>query len=200
MLVIGLTGPTGSGKGCVAKLFAQHGLSVIDADQVYHELLIPPSACLDALVAQFGERILFPDGSLNRRVLGDIVFSDSTSLSELNRIAHSYVIEEIRRQLACMRKAKIPAAVIDAPQLFEAGLGYDCDVIVSVLADADIRLARIMARDNIDRAAALRRMNAQKTDAFFRSHSSYIVENNGSADLLLAPVREILTKTGVLPQ
>ncbi len=199
MLVIGLTGPTGSGKGRVAELFSQHGLSVIDADQVYHELLIPPSRCLDELSAQFGEQILLPNGSLNRRALGDIVFSDPAALAVLNRIAHRYVVEELHRRLAQMREEHIPAAVIDAPQLFEAGVDADCDVIVSVLADASIRLGRIMARDGIDRDAALRRMNAQKSDAFFRERSDYILENNGTPDRLRAPVREILSKTGVLP-
>ena len=86
MLVIGLTGPTGAGKGVVSEIFAAHGIPVIDADAVYHQLLIPPSACLNELVYTFGPQILNPDNTLNRRALGSIVFSDEAMLLQLNAI------------------------------------------------------------------------------------------------------------------
>ncbi len=199
MLVIGLTGPTGSGKGLVAEQFEACGVPVIDADKVYHELLIPPSDCLDALTDRFGVGILSPDGTLNRRALGNLVFSNPEALSDLNAISHRYIMERIRRELERLRRLETRAAVIDAPQLFEAGAERDCNIIVSVLAAPALRMERIMWRDGIDAETAHRRMSAQKSDEFFRTHSNYIIENNENADLLYPAVRKILTETGVLP-
>ncbi len=198
MLVIGLTGPSGAGKGTVGALLADYGIPVINADEVYHNLLIPPSPCLNALCEQFGRSILTPDGTLNRRYLGEIVFSDPEALQKLNEISHRFVMAEIRDRLKKLRAKDIRAAVIDAPQLFEAEADKDCNVIVSVLADKRLRLERIIERDGIDAEIALRRMEAQKNDAFFRTHSNYIIENNGNPDLLRPQVRRILLETGVI--
>ena len=198
MLVIGLTGPTGAGKGRVAELFGAFGLPVINADEVYHRLLIPPSLCLDELCEQFGRQILSPDGTLNRRALGAIVFSDTEALATLNAITHHYVMAEIRRTLDRLRRKNVPAAVIDAPQLFEAGAERDCNVIVSVLAERSIRRDRIVLRDGIPPETAEERIRAQKSEDFFRSHSDYIIENNDTGDNLLPSVHRILSEMGVL--
>lgn len=200
MLTIGLTGPTGAGKSTVAGLFASFGLPVLDADRIYRELLIPPSDCLSELVRHFGREILAADGTLNRRALGRVVFSDPAELEILNGISHRYVMNDVRRRLRGFRTDGCPAAVFDAPQLFEAGADALCNIIVSVLASPEVRLGRIMARDGISEEAARERMAAQKPDAFFRSHSDYIIENNGGTESLTASVRRILTETGVLEE
>lgn len=199
MLVIGLTGPTGAGKGTVAKLFASFGVQIIDADAVYHALLIPPSPCLDELTARFGSSILNPDKTLNRPALGAIVFSDQKALSDLNAITHRYVMEQIRSELDRLRKTQVKVALLDAPQLFEAGADRDCDVVVSVLADEERRLARITQRDGISPEAAQKRMAAQLPDEFFRRNASYIIENNQSPEQLTDAVQAILSEIGGLP-
>lgn len=198
MLVIGLTGPTGAGKGCVADLFAAFGLPVLNADRIYHTLLIPPSPCLDELADHFGKEVLTEAGTLNRQALAAIVFSNAEELTTLNTITHHYVMAEIRKRLEQLRKDEAIAAVIDAPQLFEAGADRDCNVIVSVLADPALRIDRIMRRDAIDADTAIKRISAQKSDAFFRAHSDYVIENNESPERLLEPVRRILSEMGVL--
>ena len=198
MLVIGLTGPTGAGKGCIADLFSAFGLPVLNADRIYHTLLIPPSPCLDELADHFGKEVLTESGTLNRKALGAIVFSNTDELATLNTITHHYVMAEIRKRLEQLRKEEAIAAVIDAPQLFEAGADRDCNVIVSVLADPALRIDRIMRRDGIDAEAAVKRISAQKSDAFFRAHSDYVIENNESPERLLEPVRKILYEMGVL--
>ena len=198
MLVIGLTGPSGSGKSLIAEMFAKYGLPIINADKVYHQLLIPPSPCLDELQRVFGIEILRSDGSLDRRALANIVFADPNSLAKLNEISHRYVMEDIRRRLRQLRNEHTRAAVLDAPQLFEAGANRDCGVIVSVLADARLRMERIIRRDGIDADSAERRMAAQKNDEFFRSHSDYVLENNGNPEMLLPQIHRILTETGVV--
>lgn len=199
MLVIGLTGPSGAGKGEVARCFSVHGLPVINADEVYHRLLLPPSPCLDALVAHFGKEILRDDGTLDRKVLSATVFSDPAELESLNRITHRFVMEAIRRDLEEYRQRGALAAILDAPQLFEAGAEADCNIVVAVLADRELRLRRIMQRDDLDEARALRRIEAQKSDVFFRKHADYIIENNGGAENLQSAVDRILREMGVLP-
>ena len=198
MLVIGLTGPTGAGKGSVAELFASYGLPVINADQTYHELLLPPSPCLSELTVRFGGAILLEDGNLNRRALSRLVFSDRNALEDLNAIAHKYVMAEIHRKMERYRKENVPAIVLDAPQLFEAGANRDCNVIVSVLADKALRIERIMHRDGIEAETALQRIEAQKSDTFFRTHSDYVIENNDSTDSLRPKVVRILSEMGGL--
>lgn len=200
MLVIGLTGPTGAGKGAVAAIFEGYGIPVINADRVYHELITPPSSCLRELREAFGKGILLPDGSLDRRTLGGIVFNDPAARERLNAITHRYVMEEVKTRMERFRRDGIPVAVFDAPQLFEAGAQKACTAVISVLADRGLRLERIMVRDNISAEAAMRRILAQKSDEFFRAHSDYIIENNGNVELLAPQIRRILKELGVISQ
>jgi len=198
MLVIGLTGPTGAGKGEASKIFAHYGIPVINADRVYHELIAPPSSCLQELAQTFGKKILLPDGSLDRHILGGIVFNDPVAREKLNSITHRYVMEEVKTQMERLRREGVPVVVFDAPQLFEAGAHRACTAVISILADREIRLERIMARDGITAEAAIRRILAQKSDDFFKTHSDYIIENNGNPDLIKPQIRRILTELGVL--
>lgn len=198
MLVIGLTGPTGAGKGAVATIFEGYGIPVINADRVYHELITPPSSCLQELVEIFGKEILLPDGSLNRRTLASIVFSNPAEREKLNTVTHRYVMEEIKTRMERLRREGVPVAALDAPQLFEAGAHKACGAVVSVLAERQTRLERIVARDNITPEAAMRRILAQKSDEFFKTHSDYIIENNGNIDLLTPQVHRILAELGVI--
>lgn len=198
MLVIGLTGPTGAGKGEVANIFARYGIPVLNADRVYHELITPPSSCLQELVEAFGKEILLPNGSLNRRVLGGIVFNDPTAREHLNSITHRYVMEEVKTQMERFRRDGVPVAIFDAPQLFEADAHRACGAVISVLADRRLRLERIMMRDGITAEAAMRRILAQKSDEFFKANSDYIIENNGTIELLAPQVHRILKELGVI--
>ena len=200
MLVIGLTGPTGAGKGAVASIFARYGIPVINADRVYHELIAPPSSCLQELAEVFGKQILLADGSLDRRALGGIVFSDPAAREKLNSITHRYVMEEVQGQIERFRREGVRVAVFDAPQLFEAGAHRACGAVISVLADRGLRLERIIARDGLTAEAAMRRILAQKSDEFFKTHSDYIVENNGSLESLAPQVHRILLALGVISQ
>jgi len=200
MFVIGLTGPSGAGKGEVARIFSAYGLPIIDADDVYHRLLLPPSSCLKELTLEFGGDILTSSGELDRRKLGEIVFSNPTALQRLNSIAHRYVMEDIHRRLEQLRRIGTRAAVLDAPQLFEAGAHRECGTVVAVLAEKRLRVERIMMRDGIDAESAYRRINAQKSDDYFRAHSDYVIENNGSAEHLQPIVHKILLALGVIEE
>ena len=195
---IAIDGPSGAGKSVVSDIFAEHGLPIINADDVYHSLLTPPSECLSELVYAFGPQILTPSGTLDRKALGNLVFSDGELLTQLNEITHKYVMSAIRKRLDDWRREEVLAAVLDAPQLFEAGANKDCNIIVSVLADKETRINRIMRRDGVDRDRAIQRIDAQKSDEFFRKHSDYVIENNGGVASIYPIIQRILTETGVI--
>ncbi len=185
MLTVGLTGPSGAGKGYVASLLARYGVPSVDTDAVYHALLIPPSSCLDELVTRFGAAILDANGRLDRTALAARVFAPGheSELAELNAITHRHVLHEVRLALENYRAAGVAAVLVDAPQLFESGFDRECDRILSVLAPRELRLSRIMERDGLTRKRATARLDAQKPDAFFYEHSDAVLLSDGTCDL-----------------
>jgi dephospho-CoA kinase len=201
MLTIGLTGPSGAGKGVVSAILAEYGVPSIDTDAVYHELLVPPSACLDELAARFGASILNEDGTLNRKALAALVFSPGreAELADLNRIAHRHILAETRRRLWIFEQEGRRAAAVDAPQLFESGFDAECDRILAVLAPYEARLARVLRRDGITEAQAVARLNAAHPDAFFRERADAILWNEGEIGELDGEIRELLSAWEVLP-
>ena len=201
MLTVGLTGPSGAGKGVVASLFAARGIPSIDTDRVYHGLLIPPSACLDELSSRFGEQILRADGGLDRRALAAIVFAEGhgDDLADLNTIAHRHILAKTREILADLEAQGFPAVLVDAPQLFESGFDRECDLILSVLAPVALRLERVMARDGLNEQEALARLNATHADEFFRERSHFVLVNDGHIQAMETEVDRLLTEWGVRP-
>jgi dephospho-CoA kinase len=178
---IGITGGSGSGKGFVCKILSDMGYHCIDTDKVVHILYTENSECLEELKNEFGDGI-FENGILVRRRLGDIVFSNSQKLARLNEIVHKYVIlqcDAICRERFSMGET---AVFIDAPQLFEAGMDKSVDAVVSVVADSDVRLARIIERDKIDRERALSRINNQHSDDFFVKNSDFVIHNTSETE------------------
>ena len=198
MLIIGLTGMSGSGKSAVAELFDSYNIFTINADQIYHNMTAQRSPCLDALINEFGDRILYDDGSLNRSILREIVFSDDFKLKRLNSIAHSFVLDEIRKVIAALPKFKYKAVIVDAPQLFESGFDAECDIILSVIADESTKLTRLIQRDNISMVTAQQRLKSQLTDEYFMQHSDFVIFNNGNLDRLKDSVHKIVSKLNLI--
>jgi dephospho-CoA kinase len=200
--IIGLTGPSGAGKGELGAYLEARGVPAIDTDRVYHDLLVPPSACLNELVSAFGSHILSSDGTLDRTALAALVFAEGDEASKrhaaLNRITHRHVIQKTNEMLEQFRRAGKSAVVIDAPLLIEAGMDKDCDLVVAVLADRAVRLERLMARDGKDRNALLARIEAQPSDTFYRAHADVVIENNGDASALSKVADDILRRVEVL--
>ena len=199
MLIVGLTGPSGAGKGVVASLLAGYGIPSIDTDKVYHDLLVPPSACLDELTARFGTEILSPDGALNRGALAALVFSPGhgEDLADLNAIAHRHILNQTRQLLAVHEAEGAVAVLVDAPQLFESGFDRECGFILSVLAPYELRLARIMERDGLSEERARARLDASHSDEFFRERSDAVIVNGESVDSMASEVRRLLALWGV---
>ncbi len=192
MKVLGITGPTGSGKSLVSDLLKEKGIPCIDADDVYHKLLTPPSECLDAIRTAFGDDVIAPDGSLDRTRLAAIVFTDADKLELLNTTVLDRVIAKIRLIIADYDQNGYATVVVDAPTLIESGFDKECDTVLSVLAPAEKRLQRIIERDGLTEQKATERVKAQKSDAFYIEHSDYIIINDGSTEKLKNTLFSIL--------
>ena len=175
-MIIGITGGTGSGKSTLLHLIEDLGGLVLDCDAIYHELLQTDTALLSAIELRFPGTVT--DGSLDRKKLGAIVFADKNALQELNHITHAAVKQEVLRRLA----SNPNLVAIDAIGLFEGELDSLCDVTVAIIAPAEDRIRRIMARDGISEEYAKNRIAAQHTDDWFASRCGYVLENNGTVE------------------
>lgn len=197
MKIIGLTGPTGAGKSELCNYLAQHGIPSINADRVYHQLLTPPSPCLDELQAHFGCRIIKVDGTLDRPALAKIVFAPGNEnlLEDLNRITHRYVKERMRELIDTFSK-NFTTVIADVPLLFESEFDKECDLTVAVLADRAIRIDRIMKRDSLDYAAADSRASSQNPDSFYTDRADIVLYNNSGSEELVQQAKKILDIVG----
>lgn len=185
-IVIGLTGPTGSGKSSVSRIAEDFGFQVIDCDKTAREATEKGTAGLKALVSAFGEEILLPDGNLNRKALAAKAFKNKQSTELLNKTILPYIAELLKKQAAGRD------TLLDAPTLFESGVNNICSKTIAVLADREIRLKRIIARDNLTLKEAETRINAGKDEDFYRARADYILYNNGDENAFLKRFSDIL--------
>ena len=182
MRKIALTGPSGVGKGYVSAILVKKGYPVLDTDALVHALY-----CGGELPRQiagvFGKEVLAPDGSVDRAVLREIVFSDSHALKKLNALVHAVVKEKVALWLCEREEEEHILAFVDVPQLFEANMQGDFDCTVAVTASDEMRLQRICARDGMDEHAARLRMKNQMTVEMYRKRCDYTVNNDVNTDL-----------------
>lgn len=177
---IGITGPTGSGKTTVLRALEKLGVAILDADVIYYTLLRESAELNARLVERFGEEILNADGQVERKALGKLVFGDPAALLDLNAITHGFVRREVDRLAELARTEGKTAVAVDAIALVESGMANDCDSVVAVVAPAEVRVRRIMARDGISEDYARSRVMAQQPEKFYRQHSDLVLENDGS--------------------
>ena len=194
MKIIGVTGPSGSGKSMICRRLSENGICVIDADDVYHKLLIPPSECLDAIRAAFGDSVFSADGCLDRSALADVVFNDESKLELLNSTVLDFVLRKIRSMISELEGNGHRTVAVDAPTLIESGFHMECDKVVSVLCPSEIRTERIIARDRLSRDAATARTKAQKPDSFYIEHSSTVIINDGDTDMLEKSIGKLINE------
>ena len=190
-LILGVTGGSGCGKSNFCRMLAERGAYVIDADLVARDVVRPGEPALLEIEKEFGKEYILPNGELDRKKLGALVFSDSDKLNILNQITHKYIIKEIKKRID---ESLSGLKVIDAAVLFESGLADICNRTVCVLADKEIRAKRISERDNLTYDAAQNRINAQQSDDFYRSHSDDVILNNGSQEELLKETEKYFEK------
>ncbi|MBQ8288813.1 MAG: dephospho-CoA kinase [Clostridia bacterium] len=182
MKLIGLTGTSGSGKGFVAALFAERGIDSIDTDSVVHRLYREDAECIAALETAFGP-LQDGSGAIDRRRLAGIVFANKEKLSALNAIVHRFVKREVERICREKELTGCRFLLLDAPQLYEAGMESVCYRVIAVTAPESLRLNRICGRDHIDCVSAEQRIRNQHSDAFFEARADFVIRNDGIASV-----------------
>ena len=193
-MILGITGGTGCGKTTLLNEIRKLGGTVLDCDEIYHELLISNKAMLSAIDTRFPGVV--ENGSLNRKKLGGIVFADQQALLDLNTITHTAVKEEVLRRL----EQKPTLAAIDAIGLFEGGLAELCDVTVAVTAPTELRIQRLMQRDGISEEYARSRISAQHDESWFRQRCDYVLENSGTIDAFATKCLAFLHTLGIMKE
>ncbi|MCC6874423.1 MAG: dephospho-CoA kinase [Sandaracinaceae bacterium] len=188
--MIGLTGGIGSGKSTVAKLFAELGVPIVDADKVARDVVAPGTEGLREVAAAFGEDVLAPDGSLDRAKLGERVFADEAARRRLNAILHPRIAQESMRMLFELGREGHAYAIYEAALLVENGAHRTMGGLVVVAADEATQIARIRARDGLDEAAARARIAAQLPLAEKIAAATWVIHNDGTLEHAREQVRE----------
>ncbi len=189
-MIIGITGGSGSGKSTVVKYLADEGFFVIDADKVARDIVKAGEPANEQIKNHFGKEVFFDDGSLNRKKLGQIVFSDKNELEVLNSITHKYILDRIKNQIEQNKDKDI---IIDAALLKKGGLDRLCDVSILITADKDIRIKRLVKRDSIDENAAKMRISSQQTDGEYKKECDFSFDN--SKEGAAAKIKDEILKT-----
>ena len=198
--IIGLTGQTGAGKSTVREILSKKGAAVIDADSVAHDITDNNLDCIYDIVCRFSCLVLNEKGKINRKALGKKVFSDKKELEALNKIIFPYILEEIEHRVLGYISAGAKNIVIDGATVIESGCGKMCDALVSVVADSETRMTRIIGRDKITKADAERRINAQKPESFYTEKSDFVIRNDGTEADLERSVNSVLKNMVLLKE
>ncbi len=191
MRIVGLTGGTGSGKSRAGRLFAHHGIPVIDADAVGHELLAPGGAGVEPVVEVFGEAIV-TDGVVDRTKLGSVVFGDEDARQRLNAIIHPLILHTIAERCAKFAEEGQPTVLIDAALLAERGeRDAWLDGLILVTCPPAIRLRRLVEHRGLTPEEAQQRIDAQGDPDRKIALAEWIIENDGTLKMLQQRVDEL---------
>lgn len=178
MYLIGLTGGIASGKSTVSKLLAELGAFIIDADAIARSLAKPKAPLWEKFVEHFGRSIVQADGTLDRRRIGEMVFSNQQERQWIDETAHPLIRSEIWRRIDECRKAAVPIVVLDIPLLYEVGWNDFTDEDWVVYVDAATQLRRLMERDQLPEDSARRRIEAQMDLAEKAKRADLVIDNS----------------------
>jgi len=192
MLTIGITGGIGSGKSTVTKILAELGAPIIDADKVGHAIYQPDGPAYAEMVEAFGEKILAPDHTIDRKKLGPVVFGDPAALKRLNAIVHPKMFQRMKEMVEGMRAAgERKPIVIEAAVLIEAKWGPLFDEIWLVTAAKERVVERVELERGLKPEQTEARIQAQLSDDERRRHATEVIVNDGT-------ITELRTKTAAL--
>jgi len=144
-------------------------------------LSVPDSDFLNAIKKDLGEQFILNDGNLNKKLLSFYIYNDDNILQKLNKITFDIVVKEIIKRAEENEDKEL--VIIDAPLLFESGLNKVCDYTISLIAPRELKIKRICKRDNISENDAIKRLDVQQTDSYYREKSDFIIENNEDTDI-----------------
>lgn len=195
MLRVGLTGSIGVGKSFVASIFVELGCHVLDADLTAREVVLPGTPGLAAITEAFGEEMLNPDGTLNRRQLGAVVFADDQQRQRLNHILHPFIItrqDEIMREWETKDPNGI--GIVDAALMIESGGYRRFDKLIVVHCRPEVQLERLMLRDKLSRAEAQRRIDSQMPQEEKQKFADYLIDTSDGFEATRSQAVEIYHK------
>ncbi|WP_372677269.1 dephospho-CoA kinase [Desulfosarcina sp.] len=183
MIIAGLTGGIASGKSTISRFLSAAGARVVDADKIAREVVEPGTPGYDAILAFFGRTIILPDGNIDRKRLGEIIFNDPDKKARLDAIVHPLVVERSAEMIAQIT-AETPNAVVimDVPLLIEAGMARDLEEVIVVYVPETLQLERLMNRDGIDEPAAMARIRSQMPIEEKRKRATLVIDNSGTPD------------------
>lgn len=191
MIILGITGGSGCGKTTVSSIFKEYGVDIIDCDIVSRKIVKKDAPALLEIKNEFGDDYLNSDGTLNRKKLGALIFTDPCMMKKLDNITHKYIIDYIQSYI---EKSNSEIIAIDGATLIESGIYKLCDYLISVLSDEIYRQNRISKRDNITLEDAKKRIKSQKNDDFYIDKSHFIIYNNDSIKDVRVEILNILDK------
>jgi dephospho-CoA kinase len=187
MKIIGLTGGIASGKSTVSRALKDLGAIIIDSDEVAHEIIAPRKPAWNDIVKLFGTKVLNPDMTINRDILGEIVFNDPAKLQALNQIVHPRVAERFKNDLQEIRNMQPHAVVVmDVPLLFESHMERICDVVWLVWVDRETQKQRLMKRNNYSEEEAIIRIDAQMPLDEKAQMADVVIDNSHSIEETIA--------------
>jgi dephospho-CoA kinase len=194
--LIGLTGGIASGKSLVTGELRRLGAVVLDADEIYHDLLASSDEMRSALKKEFSPEYFDADGRLDRKALSRLVFTDREALVRLNRVTHPFVIDEMWERLDCAMVAGAASGPVflSVPLLYEAKLDEMVDTVVVVWCPPETQAARLGSRDSVDGADARARLDAQWSIDRKRESADDVIDNSGSVESTLAQVRDLYAR------
>lgn len=180
-MIIGLTGGIACGKSTVARMLEKRGAKIVDADLIAREVVEPGSPVLAQIVDRFGRDVLNADGSLNRKRLADIIFSDAEAKRDLERLTHPAIRARIRERLAELERERPRGLnVADIPLLYESKLEHEYPEIMVVYVPESVQLQRLMERDGLDERQAMSRIRAQMPIEEKKRRADIVIDNSGS--------------------
>ncbi|NLY95561.1 MAG: dephospho-CoA kinase [Myxococcales bacterium] len=182
--VLGLTGGIACGKSTVAKLFREHGVEIVDADQVARDVVAKGTPGLAAIVEAFGDEVLLPDGTLDRKKLGAIVFADPEKRKQLEAITHPLIAREGMRQLMELQKSGAPYLLYEAALLVEGGTYKNFPGLIVVTSSPEVQLRRLMARDASTEEEARARIASQLPLREKEALADIVIRNDGDLHAL----------------
>jgi dephospho-CoA kinase len=189
-LRVGVTGGIGAGKSEVCALFAQRGRIVLSADRFARELMESDPAVTAGVRRLFGPDAYHPDGTLNRGLLADVIFSDERQRERLNALVHPPVIAALLHALDVLPPAKrSPYTMVEAALLYESGMEKQLDAVIVVHASEVVRIGRLMARDDTSREEILKRLRAQLPADKKREKGDFVIMNEGPVSTLVEKVQ-----------
>jgi len=197
-MIIGLTGSIATGKSTVAKMIEEMNIPVIDADKIAREVVEPGENAYEQIVEYFGKDILFPDGTLNRKKLGSIVFQDEEKRNVLNSIVHPVIRERMDERKEEYLAKGCKTVVLDIPLLFEGNRQNEFDKVLLVAVSEETQLKRLLERDKMGKEDALNRIRSQMPIKDKIPLADAVIYNDGTMEETRAQLVAILKKWGVI--